>query len=562
MAEKPSDEKPLSEVEHIKSKSHYLRGTLKESLADNITGALRADDQQLIKFHGTYQQWDRSLDLERRKQKLEPLYSFMIRVRVPAGVSTARQWLMIDELTDHYGIKTIKLTTRQAFELHGVLKRNLKAAIRGINDALLDTLAACGDVNRNVMASASPYLTGVHREVHATAVTIHKHLSPRTTAYHEIWLDGKPLSGGKEDHEPIYGKTYLPRKFKIALAIPPINDSDVFANDVGLIAIQKDGVLEGFNVLAGGGMGFTFGMPTTFPRLGNLLGYVSKDKVVDVCEKIVCVQRDEGNRSNRKLSRLKYTIERLGIAAFKSEVEKRLGYALGAARPYSFVSSNDVFGWQEGEDGFWHITLFIEGGRVKDVPEYLLKTGLKEIARIHTGNFILTGNQNLVIANIPPSQKPLIEALLLQYGIAARQNVSGMRLNSLACVALPLCPLAFAEGERYLPAFLDKLDVILKDLRLWEVPINIRMTGCPNSCARPLLGEIGLIGRSPEKYNLYLGASPSGDRLAVLYRPMLNEAEVLAVLQDLLTGFAAQRQKEERFGDYLVRCGLLPPNVA
>jgi sulfite reductase (NADPH) hemoprotein beta-component len=547
-------ENPLSEVEHIKTKSRYLRGTIEESITDGLTGALRPEDQQLIKFHGTYQQWDRSLDSERKKQKLEPLYSFMIRIRVPAGIATAAQWLGVDQLTDKYGIGTIKLTTRQAFELHGVLKRNLKAAIKGINATLLDTIAACGDVNRNVMASASPFLTSVHAEVHRTAKAIHDHLTPRTTAYHEIWLDDKKVSGPEaEDHEPIYGKTYLPRKFKIAIAIPPENDPDVFANDIGLIAISENGKLAGFNISIGGGMGSTFGMPETFPRLGNIIGFVPRDKVVDVCEKIVLIQRDNGNRSNRKLSRLKYTVERLTVEGFKAELEKRVGYALENARPFKFTTNADRLGWQKGEDGLWHVTLFIEGGRVKDTPDYLLKTGLKEIAKVHTGVFILTGNQNLVIANIPEAGKSVIEGLLEKYGITAHQKVSATRANTLACVALPLCPLAFAEAETYSPLFLDKVDQILKETGLFNDPLHLRITGCPNGCARPFLGEVGLIGRAPGKYNLYLGASHTGDRLNFLYREMLSEEEILNILRDLLGRYAKERQAGERFGDFVVR---------
>ncbi|MBF0123433.1 MAG: NADPH-dependent assimilatory sulfite reductase hemoprotein subunit [Candidatus Omnitrophica bacterium] len=551
---------PLSDVERIKEKSRYLRGTIQESLLDEMTGALRQDDQQLIKFHGTYQQFDRPLERERRKQRLEPLYSFMIRVRVPAGVVTAQQWLAIDELTGKYGIGTIKLTTRQAIELHGVLKRNLKSAIKGIHDCLLDTLAACGDVNRNVMASASPYLTRVHGEVHAVAKAIHTHLSPQTSTYHEIWIDDKLVAEGeKKDHEPIYGRTYLPRKFKIAIAIPPVNDTDIFANDIGLIAVVENNVLVGFNISMGGGMGSTFGMPETFARLGNVIGFVSKDKIVDVCEKILLVQRDNGNRSNRKLSRLKYTVERMTVAGFKVEIEKRLGYSLEAARAYRFTTNGDVFGWHKGEDGLWHVTLFIEGGRVKDTEDYSLRTGLREIAKIHHGTFILTGNQNLVIANIKESERGFIEKILNEYKITQHQKITGARANSLACVSLPLCPLAFAEAETYLPSLMDKVDIILGSLGLTDTPFNIRMTGCPNGCARPALAEIGLIGRSPEKYNIYLGGSPVGDRLNVLYRENQGEVEILSVLKDLLTRYAQERSKDERFGDFVIRQKIVSP---
>ncbi len=549
---------PLSEVEGIKIRSRYLRGTIRESLSDGMTGALASDDQQVIKFHGSYQQQDRSLEQERRKQKLEPLYSFMIRVRVPAGVMSSAQWLTLDRLGEEYGIGTLKLTTRQAVEVHGVLKRDLKKAIRGINECLLDSLAGCGDVNRNVMASASPYLTRAHGELHRVAREIHDHLTPRTRAYHELWIADELAGGGAaEDHEPVYGETYLPRKFKIALAIPPVNDTDVYANDLGLVAIVERGALVGFNVLAGGGMGCTFGMPFTFPRLGNVMGYVSRDKVKDVCEKIVTLQRDHGNRSNRKLSRFKYTVEKMGVEGVKTELARRLGYPLEKERAFRFVTSADTYGWQQGEDGKWHVTLFIEGGRVKDTPEYLLRHGLREIARVHRGTFIATGNQNLVIANIAATDKPLIESLLGKYGITAHQRVTAARGSSLSCVALPLCSLAFSEAERYMPSFMDKLDKVIVAAGLKSVPINIRMTGCPNGCARPFLGEIALVGRAEGLYNLYLGASHHGDRLNILDKEMLKEDAILAILEPLLQRFARERGPEEHFGDFVHRMGIV-----
>ncbi len=550
--------KPLTEVEHIKEKSNYLRGTIVESLENDITGALYPDDQQLIKFHGTYQQFDRELESERKKQKLEPLYSFLIRIRVPAGIVTPKQWLEIDLLTGKYGIGTIKLTTRQAFELHGVAKSNLRKTMQGINDSLLDTLAACGDVNRNVMAGAIPNITKAHASMTEVANAIHVHLTPKTKAYHEIWLNNEIIGGGEPDFEPIYGKTYLPRKFKIALAIPPINDTDVFANDVGLIGIVESGKLVGFNITAGGGMGMTFGMADTHPRLGDVLGFVPIDKVVDVVEKIVLIQRDNGGRTNRKYSRLKYTIERMGVEAFKAELTKRLGYTLELESPYKFTQSGDQFGWHKGEDGNWHYTMFVEGGRVKDSDKYKLREGLREIAHIHKGVFILTGNQNLVISNISEKEKKNIEQLLTQYGIAQKQQISGLRKNSMACVALNLCPLAFSEAERYLPNFIDKADQLLAKHGLENENINIRMTGCPNGCARPFLAEIGLVGRAPGRYNMYLGASHSGNRLNTLYRDMMNEQEILDTLNLLFEEYARDRRSGESFGDFVIRNKVVP----
>ncbi|HEX8429358.1 NADPH-dependent assimilatory sulfite reductase hemoprotein subunit [Hymenobacter sp.] len=553
----------LSEVEHVKDGSNYLRGTLADSLVNPITGALNPDDTHLIKFHGSYQQTDRDLDSERKRQKLEPLYSLMIRVRVPGGIATSAQWRRMDELSKQYGNDTLKLTTRQTFQLHGVLKRNLKKTIHGFNQALMDSIAGCGDVNRNVMCNPNPYQSKVHAEVYEVSRQISDRLTPRTSAYWELWLDGEQQhisapNEGEEDAEPIYGKTYLPRKFKIALAVPPHNDTDIFSNDVGLIAIEKKGQLLGFNVAIGGGMGMTFGMPDTYPRLADVIGFVPADKVVDVCEKILTIQRDWGNRENRKFSRLKYTLDRVGLDVFREELNKRLGFDLELGRAYKFESSGDAFGWSTGSDGAQHLTLFIEGGRVADRPGHTLKTALREIAAFHTGDFRLTGNQNLILANVAPEHKLTIQALLTEHGVVVTgNNLSGLRRGALACVALNTCSLAFAEAERYLPQLLDRLEDILKTYNLTEDDILLRMTGCPNGCARPYLGEIGLVGKSVGRYNLYLGAAFNGNRLNKLYKEMLDEDGIVQELTPLFADYAENRQPLERFGDFTVRRGYV-----
>lgn len=552
-----TDNKNLSEVEHIKDKSNYLRGTIKESLENDLTGSLYSDDINLIKFHGSYQQTDRDLDSERKKQKLEPLYSFMIRVRMPAGVSTTKQWLAMDALADKYGNGTMKLTTRMTYQLHGILKRDLKPTMQEINKALLDTIAACGDVNRNVMSSANIHESEVHKEAYDHAAEISKHLLPRTTAYHEIWLDNKLISGNETDEEPIYGKTYLPRKFKIAIAVPPYNDVDVFANDLGFIAIADKGKLIGYNVVVGGGMGYTFGNLGTYPRLGDVIGYIPKDKVVVVAENIMTIQRDNGNRSDRKLSRFKYTVDKLGLESIRNELNKRLGWNIEPAKPYTFITNNDRFGWYKGLNNTWNVGLFIEGGRIVDTDKYKLKTGLKEIALAHDSTLILTGNQNLIIADIDEKNKSVIENILNKYEILQNQNKTAIRAHSLACVALNTCTLAFADAERYLPSLLDKIDKVIEEAGLAEVPINIRMTGCPNGCARPFLGEIGLVGRAPGKYNLYLGAAHEGNRLNRLYKEMIGETEILSILTPFLQNFAKERNKDEHFGDYVLRKGII-----
>lgn len=546
-----------SEVEIIKENSNYLRGTIKESLANEITGALAPDDVNLIKLHGSYQQFDRDLESERKKQKLEPLYSFMTRIRLAGGIATPQQWLTVDDLSVKYANGTIKLTTRQAFQLHGLLKRNLKSTIQEINNALMNTIAACGDVNRNVMCNPNPFLSSVHAEVQEYAQKISDHLTPRTTAYHEIWLDQQLLHGGEQDEEPIYGKTYLPRKFKIAIAIPPYNDSDIFSNDIGLIAIENHGLLEGFNVAVGGGLGMTFGNNKTYPRLANVIGYIPKEKVIDVAEKIVLVQRNLGNREDRKNARLKYTIDRIGIEQFKEEVHKLLGYSLEEARPYQFISSGDTYGWKRGSNGNWHLTLFVEGGRVRDTDEVKLKSALRQIATIHTGDFRLTGNQNLIIANIAVAQKKQIEKIFVEHNVLPERNLSGLRLNSIACVALNTCSLAFAESERYLPSLIDKLDAILIESGIEKEPILIRMTGCPNGCGRPYLGEIAFVGKAPGRYNVYLGAGFTGERLNKLYKENLNEQEILDALSPIIEDFAKSRLENEKFGDFVIRKGYV-----
>lgn len=550
-------EGPLSSFETLKAYSNGLRGTLTESLNDPITGSLVADDQLLIKFHGTYQQQDRDLDDERKKQKLEPLYSYLIRVRVPGGIATPQQWLALDGLADTYGDKTLKLTTRQAFQLHGVLKRNLKTTMQDINKTLLDTIAACGDVNRNVMSSANPFESPVHAEVAADAKRMSDYFLPKTRAYHEIWLDGELVAGGEQEEETIYGKTYLPRKFKTAFAIPPRNDTDVLSNDLGFIAIVENGQLQGYNLSIGGGMAYTFGNKATYPRVADVVGYFPKEQLLDVSEAVIVFQRDHGNRSERKNARLKYTVDRLGLDFFHTEILRTKNVKLETARPYKFETLGDKYGWLQSEDGLWHYGVFVEGGKLGDRSGYNAKTALREIAKIHTGTFILTGNQNLVIAQVSEALKPQIEAILQAHEVLNTENLSALRQNAIACAALPYCALSFAEAERYLPVFNDKVDAILKENGLFDTPITIRMTGCPNGCGRPFLAEIAMVGRAPGRYNLYLGASFTGDRLNKLYKEMLNEEEILNELRPLLADYAKTRTPGEYFGDFVIRKGYI-----
>ena len=552
---------PPSPIEIIKDNSNYLRGTINESLADPLTGGMRATDQVLIKFHGTYQQQDRDLDDERKRQKLEPLYSFLIRVRVPGGVTTPEQWLAMDSLSDQYGDKTLKLTTRQAFQFHGVLKRNLKKTIQEINKSLLDTIAACGDVNRNVMCSANPFESSVHSEVAEDARRISAYLTPQTNAYHEIWLDGKLIEGGEKEEEPLYGKLYLPRKFKTAIAIPPRNDTDVLSNDLGFIAIVENGTLKGYNLTVGGGMAYTFGNKDTYPRVADVVGYFPKEQIVDVAEAILIFQRDHGNRSDRKNARLKYTVDRLGLDFLRSEIKRSKGITLDPPANYQFDTMGDKYGWIKSPDGFWHYTVFVEGGKLVDKTGYSAKSALKEIAQVHQGTFILTGNQNVVIAQVSENQKPLIEQLLKKFRILNPAKISLLRQNSIACAALPYCGLAFAEAERYLPKLIDKIDKVLEANDLLKVPISIRMTGCPNGCGRPFLAEIGFVGRAPGYYNLYLGASFTGDRLNKLYKEMVTEDQIIEILTPILENYSKNRSKDEHFGDFVIRNGYIKATI-
>lgn len=552
---------PRSKNEDIKENSHFLRGLLAADLQDTSRGDISEESAQLIKFHGSYLQDDRDLRTERRRQKLEKAYIFMIRVRLPGGVCTPAQWLKIDELSDKYANGSIKLTTRQAFQLHGILKGNLKPTIAEVNHALMDTLAACGDVNRNVMANPNPHQSAAHAEAHKLASALSAHLSPRTRAYHEIWLDEELVAGAEEEDpdkvEPIYGRYYLPRKFKIGIAVPPSNDVDIYSQDLGFVAVVENDKIVGYNVTVGGGMGMSHGQKDTYPRLADVMGFCTPEQAVDVAEKVVLVQRDYGDRTNRKHARLKYTIQDRGIEWFKAEVEKRLGYGLQPAQPFSFDSMGDRYGWTQGPNGDWHLTLFFQNGRLRDIDGCQMRTGLREIAKVHTGDFRLTANQNLVIASITPEQRPVIEALLSKYGLDKQNSTTGLRLNSMACVALPTCGLSLAESERYLPTLVTELESVVEEAGLRDDEIVIRMTGCPNGCARPYLAEIGLVGRAPGKYNLYLGAAFNGTRLNKLYKESATQELIIAELGTILRRYATERLPGERFGDFTIRAGYV-----
>ncbi len=544
----------LNPNELIKLNSQYLRGTLRESIADQLSGTLSPDDTQLCKFHGFYEQDDRDLRSERRQQLLEPYYSFMLRARLPGGVCTTQQWLAIDSVARELGNGSIRLTTRQTFQFHGIIKKNLKPLIKRINQSMIDSIGGCGDVNRNVMCNSNPEQSALHTEVYQWANKISEHLLPKTRAYHEIWLDGKPIAGGES--EPMYGETYLPRKFKTAIVIPPVNDVDVHTNDLGFVAIVKDDQLIGFNVLAGGGMGTTHDDASTFPRLADDLGFITPDHVLAVATAVVTIQRDNGNRVSRRHARLKYTIESMGVENFIKAVEAQAEIKFEKTRPVKFTSQGDHYGWVQNADKKWNLTLYIENGRIENTPDNKLLDSLNDVAKAHAGEFRITSNQNLIIANVADNKKKSMDALVKELGLL-NEGLSLTRIASMACVALPTCPQAMAEAERYFPDLLEKVEELTKRHNITDSSIVMRVTGCPNGCARPFVAEIGLVGKGPGSYNLYLGGDGSGLRLATLYRKNMNEENLIKVLDELFKQYSSHRFLGERFGDFTIRHGVV-----
>ncbi|MPZ44464.1 MAG: NADPH-dependent assimilatory sulfite reductase hemoprotein subunit [Betaproteobacteria bacterium] len=547
----------LSTDEALKAGSDQLRGTIAAGLLDELTGAVPGNDPKLMKFHGIYQQDDRDLRDERRRQRLEPAYQFMVRVRLPGGVCTPTQWLKLEQLARAHGGETLRLTTRQTFQFHWVLKRDLRATLQGLHEVLLDTIAACGDDARGVMCAVNPRMSALHAAVQKLAKQASDHAIPRMRAYHEIWYGEQRIaSSGPE--EPFYGRTYMPRKFKIGFAVPPVNDIDVYAQDLGFIAIGGGRKLNGFNVAIGGGMGRTDRAPETYPRLADVIGYVPASQLLATIDAVMSVQRDYGDRRDRAHARFKYTIDDKGLDWIKGEIESRQGFALQPARANRFTSNGDDFGWVEGADGYGHYTLFIENGRIANGHGCRVMDSLREIARHHRGTLRLTPNQNLIIADVAPAERARIQALLDEHGLDALNRQSALRLNSMACVALPTCGLAMAESERYLPSLLSKIETLLEAHQLSRKAITLRMSGCPNGCSRPYISEIGLTGRAPGKYNLYLGGGFHGQRLNKMYLENVNEAAILDALGKIVAHYARERRGDEHFGDFVIRTGYVP----
>ncbi len=545
----------LSHTEKVKQASDSLRGTIHEGLKDEITGAISEDDKALVKFHGMYMQDDRDRREERAEKKLERLYSFMIRLRLPGGLLSAEQWLATQDIAGEHATGVIKITTRQTIQLHGLYKSHVKPTIQAFNQSKLHSIATCGDINRNVIAAAHPQQSPIHKEIHDFSFKIDQLLLPKTKAYYEIWLDAEKIEDKKDEEDPLYQDRYLPRKFKIAIAIPPNNDVDVFGNDLGLIAIIENNQLTGFNISIGGGLSSTHGNPSTYPRLGTVIGFVSgEEKILKTIYEIVTIQRDYGNRSDRSLARLKYTVDKMGIEWFKTEIEKRTGFPLEKEKPFLFTDRKDYYGWFQNHDKLWYYTPFIENGRVTDDETVAMKTALYEVAKTGRLNFRFTANQNVILADIRQEDKETIQKILQKYKIEEYTNqVSSIRKNSMACVALSTCPLAFAEAQRYLPSLISKIEPLLKKNGLQQEDIILRMTGCPNGCARSYIAEIGFIGTSLGRYNLQLGGDHTGQRLNKVYKESLDEAAILAELDQLFSLFSKERNTKESFGDFAVR---------
>ncbi len=548
---------PLTDAERLKKESNFLRGTITEDLNDGLTGGFNGDNFLLIRFHGMYQQDDRDIRAERAEQKLEPRHAMMLRCRLPGGVMTPTQWLGIDKFADDstiYG--SIRITNRQTFQFHGILKPNVKPVHQLLNKLGLDALATANDVNRNVLCTSNPVESELHREAYEWAKKLSEHLLPRTRAYAEVWLDQEKVE--TTDEEPILGATYLPRKFKTTVVIPPQNDVDLHANDLNFVAIADNGKLVGFNVLVGGGLSIAHGDKATYARTASELGFIPLENTLAVAEAVVTTQRDWGNRTNRKNAKTKYTLERVGVPVFKAEVEKRAGIQFADVRPYEFTGRGDRIGWVKGIDKQWHLTLFIENGRILDYPGKPLKTGLAEIAKIHKGDFRLTANQNLIVAGVAEKDKDAIETLARRHGLID-DSVTEQRKNSMACVSYPTCPLAMAEAERFLPEFVTKVEGIMHGHGVGDDHIVLRVTGCPNGCGRALLAEIGLVGKAMNRYNLHLGGNRAGTRIPRMYRENISDTEILSIIDELVGRWAKERETDEGFGDYVIRAGIVRP---
>ncbi|MCU5782430.1 sulfite reductase subunit beta [Alcanivorax balearicus MACL04] len=541
----------LNENEQLKARSRHLRGTISEGLDDLLTGAVPGEDPLLMKFHGIYQQDDRDRRADRRQRRLEPAYQFMVRLRIPGGVLDKHQWLGLDCLSRLYAERGLRITTRGTLQLHGVRKPHLRPLIQGLLPLGLDTIAACGDDSRGVVCGANPYLSQAHERLQKLAQITSDRLIPKTGAYADIWY--RQPTPVRDDEEPVYGELYLPRKFKVGFVLPPVNDVDIYGQDLGYIAVVDNGDLIGFNVCVGGGMGQLDNREDSYPRLAEEIGFIDADEAPAFAELVMGIQRDFGDRRDRHRARFKYTLDRLGLPWFLEELERRRGRPLEPARGIHFEHNGDRLGWQQGDDGLWHATLYVESGRVDDA----LRTQLGGFLQQYGGRLRLTTNQNLQLTHIEEHELEQVRWRLEDLGLDWRLTPDAQAAHTLSCVALPTCGLAMAEAERYLPELLERFQRLKGQYGLREKPITLRLTGCPNGCARPYLAEIALTGRAPGLYNLYLGGSFHGDRLAQLYAGNVDEERFLALLAPMLERYAGQRRDGEHFGDFLLRKQLL-----
>ena len=555
----PSEEPKRSASEGLKEASRWLRGTLADELGQD-TDHFSDDAKQLLKFHGSYQQEDRDARKSRAKEGVGKHYMMMVRLKLPGGKMTAGQYLAMDAVAGRHANGTIRFTTRQSIQFHGILKANIRQSLRDINAVMISTLGACGDVNRNVMACPAPLNDRPRQDAQRLADAIAAHLAPRSNAYHDVWLNGEKLSpdaGQPEGVEPIYGKVYLPRKFKVAIALPHDNCVDVYANDLGFLAAIENGQTVGYNVSVGGGFGRTSGNKNTFPYLGKPLCFVEPDEVVAAAEAVITFFRDHGNRGDRKRARLKYVVHDWGIdkvrEVFARDYWKK---PLNPSRHLPITGVDLHHGWHPQGDGQWFLGLSIENGRVKDEGSLHLRTGLRTIVETFQTTVRVTGQQDVLLGDIDSTNRPAIDRLLEKHGIPRPENLSLVRKWSMACPAIPTCGLAITESERILPGMIDQFEAALKDLGLGDERISVRMTGCPNGCARPYNPDIGLVGRSGDKYTLFVGGSCNGDRLNFVLQDLLPRDQFVPTMKKLLERFQADRQGAEDFGDWCNRQGV------
>ena len=556
------EEVKLSKLEHLKEGSLQLRGTIPAEL-QNDDPTFSADAAQLLKHHGSYMQDDR--DLRKAKNpdgtRKGKAYSCMVRTRIPGGRVTAEQFLAELEICDKLANGTVRITTRQGFQLHGVLKDNLRETIRAINKSKLTTLAACGDVNRNVMCCPAPYRNAVYDEMQALSQELAEHFRPQTTAYFDLWLtdeDGEKINVAEPAivAEPIYGELYLPRKFKMAITVPEDNSVDVYTQDLGLLAVVENEAIVGYNVIVGGGMGRTPSAEKTFPAVGQKMTFVTPDQVISVAEAIVKVQRDHGSREDRKRARMKYLIFDWGMERFKAKVEEYYGQSLPEPHAADVTGVEDLIGWHEQGDGKLFLGINIENGRVQDKGDLRLKSALHTLLSQYRMDTRLTALQAIVLCDIDPADRGDIDRILSEHGVKSVENLSLIRRYSIACPAFPTCGLSITESERVLPQLIDQLDGVISELNLEEHKIALHMTGCPNGCARPYTPDIGLVGRSVGKYTMFLGGNAEGTRLAFIYKDQVPLEDIPVVLKPLLTAFREERNERESFGDFCDRLGL------